>query len=418
LITLKLATNNNLMAALQTTNEPRTHSSPLRVFLSFLRLGCTSFGGPIAHLGYFRNEFVLRRKWLDEPAYADIVGLCQFLPGPASSQVGFTIGLLEAGPLGALAAWLAFTLPSALLMFAFAYGHNLFSGRVGSGVLHGLELVAVAVIAQAVVGMIGTLAPDRTRGTIAVLAAVIVLLSARAWIQLVAIALGAILGLFLCRDTKTQAPQRLHVSLPRPVAIISLAVVVLLLLVPPILLALKPNQSIALFQPFYRTGALVFGGGHVVLPLLQSATVSSGWISNDDFLGGYGAAQALPGPLFTFSAYLGAVVHPEPHGALGALIALLAIFLPGLLLIVGVLPFWNQLRSSTQTRALFAGVNASVVGILLAALYQPVWTSTVNHPADFAIVLAAFLALAVWKAPPWSVVCAVATLGAISSFLN
>jgi chromate transporter len=339
-----------------------------------------------------------------------------FSPAPRAAKSGFTIGLLEAGPLGALAAWLAFTLPSALLMFAFAYGHNLFAGRIGSGVLHGLELVAVAVIAQAVVGMIGTLAPDCTRGTIAVLAAAIVLLSTRAWIQLVAIALGAILGLFLCRGTKTQAPQKLHVSIPRPAAVMSLAVVVLLLLVPPILLALKPNQSIALFQAFYRTGALVFGGGHVVLPLLQSATVSTGWVSNNDFLAGYGAAQALPGPLFTFSAYLGAVVRPAPHGATGALIALLAIFFPGLLLIVGILPFWNHLRSSTQTRALFAGVNASVVGILLAALYQPVWVSTIHKPADFAIVLAAFLALAVWKAPPWSVVCAVALLGALSTF--
>jgi chromate transporter len=404
------------MATQQATIERRSHSSPWSVFLAFLRLGCTSFGGPIAHLGYFRSEFVLRRKWLDEPTYADIVGLCQFLPGPASSQVGFTIGLLEAGPLGALAAWTAFTLPSALLMFAFAYGHNLFAGRVGAGMLHGLELVAVAVIAQAIVGMIGTLAPDRTRGTIAVLAAVIVLLSTRAWIQLVAIALGAILGLVLCRDTKTQAPQKLHVAIPHPAAIISLAVVISLLLVPPVLLVLKPNQSLALFQAFYRTGALVFGGGHVVLPLLQSATVSTGWVSNDDFLAGYGAAQALPGPLFTFSAYLGAIVHPQPHGAPGAIIALLAIFLPGLLLIVGILPFWNHLRSSTQTRALFSGVNASVVGILLAALYQPIWVSTVHHPADFAIVLSAFLALAVWKAPPWSVVCAAALIGALSTF--
>jgi len=404
------------MPTQQPAIEQRKHSSPGSVFLAFLRLGCTSFGGPIAHLGYFRNEFVLRRKWLDEPTYADIVGLCQFLPGPASSQVGFTIGLLEAGPLGALAAWLAFTLPSALLMFAFAFGHSLFAGRVGAGILHGLKLVAVAVIAQAVVGMIGSLAPDRTRGTIAVLAAVIVLLSTRAWIQIVAIALGAIFGLVLCGDTKTQASQNLHVAIPRPAAILSLAVVISLLLVPPVLLALKPNQSLALFQAFYRTGALVFGGGHVVLPLLQSATVSTGWVSNDDFLAGYGAAQALPGPLFTFSAYLGAVVHPDPHGAPGAIIALLAIFLPGLLLIVGILPFWNHLRSSTQTRALFAGVNASVVGILLAALYQPVWTTTVHKPADFAIALAAFLALAVWKAPPWCVVCAVALLGALASF--
>ena len=405
------------MASQATVEGMRSRASPSAIFWNFLRLGCTSFGGPIAHLGYFRNEFVFRRKWLDESAYADIVGLCQFLPGPASSQVGFTIGLLEAGALGGLAAWAGFTLPSALLMFAFARGHNVFSGRLGLGIVHGLELVAVAVIAQAAFGMMRTLAPDRIRGTIVVIAAAIVLLSTRGPSQLIAIAAGALIGLFFCRDTSTPALQPLKVPITRTAAVISLVIFALLLVIPPVLLLFAPNQPIRLFQAFYRTGALVFGGGHVVLPLLQSATVAPGWVNNDVFLAGYGAAQALPGPLFTFAAYLGAVVHPEPHGAPGAAIALLAIFLPGLLLILGILPFWNRLRSSARTRDLFAGVNASVVGLLLAALYQPVWTNTVHKPSDFAIVLAAYIALAVGKAPPWAVVCATAAVGgAVSLF--
>jgi chromate transporter len=412
-----VAANNNVMASQATAEEMRSRASPSAIFWNFLRLGCTSFGGPIAHLGYFRNEFVFRRKWLDESTYADIVGLCQFLPGPASSQVGFTIGLLEAGALGGLAAWAGFTLPSALLMFAFARGHSLFSGRLGLGIVHGLELVAVAVIAQAAFGMMRTLAPDRIRGTIVVIAAAIVLLSTHGPSQLIAIATGALIGLFFCRDTNTPIVQPLWVSITRTAAVISLVIFALLLVIPPVLLLLAPNQPIRLFQAFYRTGALVFGGGHVVLPLLQSATVTPGWVNNDVFLAGYGAAQALPGPLFTFAAYLGAVVQPEPHGTPGAAIALLAIFLPGLLLILGVLPFWNRLRSSARTRDLFAGVNASVVGLLLAALYQPVWTSTVHKPSDFAIVLAAYIALAVGKAPPWAVVCATAAVGgAVSLF--
>ncbi len=402
---------------LETSVEKRPRSSAQTIFLSFLRLGCTSFGGPIAHLGYFRNEFVIRRKWLDEATFADIVGLCQFLPGPASSQVGFTIGLLEGGPLGAFAAWIAFTLPSALLMFAFAYGHNLFAGRVGSGILHGLELVAVAVIAQAVWGMMQTLAPDRTRATIAVVAAGVVSLSSRASSQLAAIALGAILGILVCRESSAPTRQVLRISIPRFAALGSLGIFVVLLMAPAILVTATRSQGVALFQAFYRSGALVFGGGHVVLPLLRAATVSTGWIDDNSFLAGYGAAQAVPGPLFTFAAYLGAAVKPEPHGAAGATIALLALFLPGLLLVISVLPFWNQLRSNVRARALFAGVNASVVGILLAALYQPVWTSSVHKPVDFTVVLAAFLALVVWKAPPWTVVCAVAAIGGIAGFL-
>jgi chromate transporter len=406
------------MPSPETTDEKQPPSSPIIVLLTFLRLGCTSFGGPVAHLGYFRSEFVLRRKWLDESAYADIVGLCQFLPGPASSQVGFTIGLLKAGPLGGLAAWTGFTLPSALLMFAFAYGHTLFSSRRGLGILHGLQLAAVAVVAQAAFGMMRKLAPDRIRGAIVVLAAGIVLLSAHASSQIIAIAAGALIGVVLCRDTSAPTPQTLEVPVSRAAAIASLVIFTLFLAMPPVLLPVAPHGSIGLFQAFYRTGALVFGGGHVVLPLLQSATVAPGWIDNDAFLAGYGAAQALPGPLFTFAAYLGAVLRPEPHGAAGAVIALLALFLPGLLLIVGILPFWNRLRRSTGTRALFAGVNASVVGILLAALYQPVWTGTVHKASDFAIVLAGYIALTVSKALPWVVVCAIAAICGLSAFLG
>jgi chromate transporter len=403
--------------SLETPVERSPHSSVRTILLTFLRLGCTSFGGPVAHLGYFREEFVIRRKWLDEETYADIVALCQFLPGPASSQVGFTIGLLRGGLLGALVAWFCFTLPSALLMFAFACGHSLFSGRAGSGLLHGLQLVAVAVVAQAVWGMTRALAPDRTRITIAVLAAWIVLLSSRVSSQLAAIALGAILGLILCRNSNAPMRKALEIDISRAAAPVSFASFALLLIAPSTILLVTRNQAVALFQAFYRSGALVFGGGHVVLPLLRDATVSPGWIDDNTFLAGYGAAQALPGPLFAFSAYLGAVVRPERHGVAGASIALLAIFLPGLLLVISGLPVWNQLRSNDRTRALFAGVNASVVGILLAALYQPVWTSSVHKPFDFAIALAAFLALVAWKAPPWTVVCTAAAIGAIASLL-
>ncbi len=349
---------------------------------------------------------------------ADIVGLCQFLPGPASSQVGFTIGLLEGGPLGALAAWTAFTLPSALLMFAFAYGHGLFSGKLGAGVLHGLELVAVAVVAQAVWGMMQTLAPDRVRATIAVVGAGIVLLSGRAASQLVAIVVGAILGVILCREGGAPPREELPISISRIAAIAALAVFVVLLMGPAIYLAVAKSQAVALFQAFYRSGALVFGGGHVVLPLLRAATVGPGWIDDNAFLAGYGAVQAVPGPLSTFSAYLGAVVRPEPHGAVGAAIALVGLFLPGLLLVVGVLPFWSALRASARTRAVFAGVNASVVGILLAALYTPVWASSVHKAGDVGLVLGAFLALVAWKAPPWVVVCVVALVcGAAGYFV-
>jgi chromate transporter len=400
------------------TQESGAVSTPWTIFLTFLRLGCTSFGGPIAHLGYFREEFVVRRRWLDDAMFTHIVGLCQFLPGPASSQLGFTIGLLRGGALGALAAWTAFTLPSALFMFAVACGHNLFSGRLGSGVAHALELVAVAVIAQAVLGMMQKLTPDRTRATIAVIATALILLSGRSWSQLAAITLGGVLGLLFCRGKASETSPRIPIPISRSIAVMSLVVFVILLVGPELFLTVRNNHTVAFFEAFYRSGALVFGGGHVVLPLLQAATVSPGWTDTNTFLAGYGAAQAVPGPLFTFAAYLGAVVNPPPHGAAGATLALVAIFLPGFLLVVGVLPFWNQLRSSESNSALFAGVNASVVGVLLAALYQPLWTGAVLKPSDFLVALAAFLALVVWKAPPWLVVAAALTLSVISTYFG
>jgi chromate transporter len=395
----------------------RTNASVVEVFLRFLRLGCISFGGPIAHIGYFRNEFVLRLRWLDEAAFAEIVGLCQSLPGPASSQVGFTIGLLRAGLPGAFAAWFAFTLPSALLMFALAQGHPLLNGKLGSGIIHGLQLVAVAVVAQAVLGMVRTLTPDLVRGLLALFAASIALFVHNPLGQLAAIASGALLGLVACREATTRPSTPLTIPFPRRASFAAITLFLFLLIAPALALAVKPSQTLAVFQAFYRTGALVFGGGHVVLPLLQAATVARGWIDTPTFLAGYGGAQALPGPLFTFAAYLGALLPTKPNGLSGAALALAAIFLPGLLLVIGVLPFWNRLRANPTMQSLLAGVNASVVGILAAALYRPLWTSTVKAPVDYVLVLAASLALIVCKVRPWIVVCITAAAGAALPYL-
>ena len=389
-------------STLTAKNQPM--GSPLEVLLVFLKLGLTSFGGPIAHIGYFREEFVVRRRWLDEQAYADLVGLCQFLPGPASSQVGFSIGLMRAGYIGGLAAWTGFTLPSAIALVLFAYGAGALSGPTGIGLLHGLRLVAVAIVAQAVWGMARTLCPDRERASIAVLAALIILMSTSSVGQIAAIALGGTAGLWLCRAAP--APSVGHISVPvsRIAGLWALSAFFLLLVGLPILRALAPSQSIALFEAFYRSGALVFGGGHVVLPLLREAFVTPGWVSDDAFLAGYGAAQAIPGPLFTFAAYLGAVVRPPPHGLAGAALGLIGIFLPGLLILMGALPFWDTFRKRTGAQAVMRGVNAAVVGLLGAALYNPLWTSSVKTPGDFAIVLVGFILLTVWRAPPILVV--------------
>ena len=393
--------------------------SPLEVLLAFGKLGVSCFGGPIAHIGYFREEFVAQRRWLDEHAYADLVALCQFLPGPASSQVGFSIGLMRGGYLGGLAAWTAFTLPSAILLLLFAYGANALQGPIGTGLLHGLKLVAVAIVAQAVWGMARTLAPDRERASIAVVAALIILFSSASVAQMGAIALGGVAGLWLCRAALPASTGESHMSIPvsRPVGFLCLAAFFLLLFGLPLLLTWSNSQGVALFDAFYRSGALVFGGGHVVLPLLREATVTRGWVSDDVFLEGYGAAQAVPGPLFTFAAYLGAVMKPLPHGVAGATISLIAIFLPGILVLMGALPFWETFRRHARAQAVMRGVNAAVVGLLGAALYNPVWTSSVKGPGDFGIALVGFVLLTVWQTPPLIVV-AVSALGGIALALG
>jgi chromate transporter len=398
--------------ATTSTQRRSARGSTPEVFRAFLKLGLTSFGGPIAHLGYFRDEFVVRRKWLDESAYADLVALCQFLPGPASSQVGFALGLSRAGALGALAAWTGFTLPSALLLVAFAFGAGAFEGPLGTSVVHGLKLVAVAVVAQAVLGMARTLLPDRQRAAIAVAAiASVVLLGGLAG-QLGAIVGGATLGWLFCRGDAPSSTARITVRVAKSTAAFCLLLFLLLLLGLPWLRAASGAQPIALFDAFYRSGALVFGGGHVVLPLLQAEVVPSGWISDSAFLAGYGAAQAVPGPLFTFAAYLGAAVQPPPHGLPGAAIALVAIFLPGLLLLIGALPFWDDFRRWPGAQAALRGANAGVVGLLAAALYDPVWTSAVGTPLDFLMAAGGFVALVAWKCPPWLVVVGVAAAAA------
>ena len=381
--------------------DRQSRSSAAEVFVVFLRLGLTSFGGPVAHLGFFREEFVARRKWLDERAYADLVALCQFLPGPASSQVGMAVGLSRAGYAGALAAWTAFTMPSAIALVLFAYGMAAVGGAADSAWVHGLKVAAVAIVAHAVFGMMRSLAPDKERATLAVIAAIVALSVPTAWGQIAAILIGAAAGLTVLRSTATPTD---HVAMPlsvgRTTGLISLVLFFGLLAGLPILAAETQILTLDLIDSFYRAGSLVFGGGHVVLPLLQAEVVPPGWVSNDQFLAGYGAAQAVPGPLFTFAAYLGAVI-----GGWGvAAMCLVAVFVPSFLLVIGVLPFWEELRRRTWAQSALLGVNAAVVGLLLAALYHPVWTSGITSARDFALGMAAFLALHMWKVTPWLVV--------------
>jgi len=405
---------------LEALEEIRKHGHFLEVLGVFTRLGLTSFGGPVAHLGYFRDEIVIRRKWVDERTYGDLLGLCQFLPGPASSQTGISLGIMRAGLAGGLAAWLGFTLPSAVLMTLFAYSTGMLHSAIAAGALHGLMVVAVAVVAQAVWGMARTLCPDRPRATMAILAAIITLLLPAGIVQVAIIFVAGLFGWLMFKNmgtTSAPKPLTLHVSIPRALAIACLtlfAVLLVLFLLPGIFLQL---HALALFGSFYRSGALVFGGGHVVLPLLQAAVVAPGWVNNGQFLAGYGAAQAVPGPLFTFAAYLGAIEKPAPNGWLGATIALLGIYLPSFLLLVGVLPFWNSLRNLTAFQAALRGINAAVVGLLLAALYQPIWTSSIKNANDFLLALAAFGLLVLWKVPPWLVVLLAALAGAVISLL-
>jgi chromate transporter len=391
----------------------RRAGSALEVLRVFFKLGVSSFGGPVAHIGYFREEFVARRRWLDEQAFVDLVALCQFLPGPASSQTGFSIGLIRAGYLGALAAWTGFTLPSAVVMVLFAYGAGALGGPAGTGLLHGLKLVAVAIVAQAVSGMARTLCPDRQRASIAVLSALIILFSTSAVAQIGAIVLGGLLGLWLCRGAPPSTEGHIHMPVSRRAGLAALTAFFVLLIGLPVAQHLLHGSAIALFDAFYRSGALVFGGGHVVLPLLREAFVGPGWVTDDTFLAGYGAAQAVPGPLFTFAAYLGAVVNPTPHGTGGAVLGLFGIFLPGMLVLLGALPFWDSFRKREDAQAVMRGVNAAVVGLLGAALYNPLWTTSVKSPGDFGVALVGFVLLTVWRAPPLLVV-VVSAIGGIA----
>ncbi len=392
----------------------RRHPGSVReVFWAFLQLGLTSFGGPVAHLGYFREAFVERRRWLGDRAFADLVALCQFLPGPASSQVGMAIGLQRAGFGGLLAAWAAFTLPSAVLLVGFAYGVTALGNKAAAGSLQGLKAAAAAVVAHAVLSMARTLTPDARRATIAVAAMIGVLLIPGAAVQVVIIATAGVTGMLWLAPPVALEPEAgsFTVRMPRWVAVGSLVLFAAFLIGLPVLAATLDDPAVGLFDVFYRAGALVFGGGHVVLPLLQAETVATGLVGHDAFLAGYGAAQAMPGPLFSFAAYLGAVTTEEPSGLLGAAIALVAIFLPATLLVIGALPLWEQLRHAPLAQRALMGVNAGVVGILAAALYDPVFTQGITSTLALAIAAAAFVALTSWKAPAWAVVIVAGLLG-------
>ena len=401
-------------------STPLARTGAWQVFWIFVRLGLTSFGGPVAHLGYFRDEFVQRRQWLTERSYADLVALCQFLPGPASSQVGMALGLMRAGMPGALAAWAGFTLPSALVLALFGLGLASGHAMLPAGALHGLKVVAVAVVAQAVWGMARSLCVGRARVTVMALACGAALLVPGVGGQVGVMLVAGVAGWWLfgrgraaVPESTIDAPGGLQVPLRRRTGALLLMAFAALLVLLPLAVRLWPGSLLAMVDAFYRVGALVFGGGHVMLPLLQAVVVPPGWVSADAFLAGYGATQAVPGPLFTFAAFLGASMQVWPGGWLGAVVCLLAIFVPSFLLVAGALPFWEPLRRSLHAQAALAGVNAAVVGLLLAALYHPVWTSAIHSGADFGLALAAFVALVFWRAPPWAVVLACGGAGAL-----
>ena len=386
--------------------------TPGTVFLAFLALGLTSFGGPVAHIGYFREAFVTRRRWMNERGYADLVALCQMLPGPTSSQVGIGIGLTKAGLVGAVAAWIGFTAPSAIMLIALGYGVIAFDDAIPAGLLHGLGAVVVAVVAQAVWGMAKTLCPDPPRVTIAVLAAAAVLGVGGSATQVAVIVAGGLVGFLWLREQARTPSDPGRAAPASAVAMASLVLFFALLVLLPVVASTWPSQGLALADSFYRSGSLVFGGGHVVLALLKAEVLPTGWVSEDVFLAGYGAAQAVPGPLFTFSAYLGTVMESPPAGWVGGLICLAAIFVPSFLLVIGTLPYWNALRRLEWAGRAMLGVNAAVVGLLLAALYDPVWTGGVRSAGDFVLALAAFALLVSWKLPPWLVV----LLGALAGW--
>lgn len=400
-------------------SEKEHDASLAEIAWAFLKLGCLSFGGPIAHLGYLRAEIVEKRRWIDDAHYGDLVALCQFLPGPASSQVVFALGMHRAGILGAFVASACFTLPSALLMIGFAYGVAALGDLHGAAWLHGLKLAAVAVVAQAVWGMGKKLCTDRARISLCLVSAAILLAVSGAAVQIGVIAASAVVGWWLYRGkvSTDPLPAPKHSRRHHVVAGGALVLYAALLVLLPALAAATGNRSIAVFDSFYRSGSLVFGGGHVVLPLLRAEVVPRGWLTNDQFLAGYGAAQALPGPMFAFSAYLGTAMNPGPHGWINGLWCLLAIFLPAWLLIGGALPFWHRLRTKSWAQAALAGANASVVGVLLAALYNPVITEAVSDSRDVVAAILAFGLLEHWKAPPWLVVIGMGGIGALRQWL-
>ncbi len=397
-------------------NAPAAGSAR-EVLLAFLRLGCISFGGPIAHLGYFRSELVERRQWCTEESFAEIVALAQSMPGPASTQVAFTLGLLRARWAGGLAAWAGFSLPSALLMLGFAFSHDFLTGTAGLAVINALQLVAVAVVAQAILALQRSLAPDRLRFSFALIATAIVLFAPASLGTVLAIGVCALSGWLLIRPEDAGHIQPLQTGISRRAGWMAAGAALILLLGLPIGAAVSGSQSLSVVDAFYRTGSLVFGGGHVVLPLLENAVVARGWVKEQSFLAGYGAAQAIPGPLFTFSAYLGASIKPSPNPFLYGALALIAIFLPGLLVMIAVLPFWQTLREKRPIQASLRGVNAGVVGVLIAAFFQPVWTTTIHTRLDFFLSLTAFSLLTLWRLPSWMIVLAAASSAYVTAIL-
>ena len=383
------------------SNKKNRITTLLEIFLVSLRLGLTSFGGPIAHLGYFHDEYVRRRKWLDEQSYADLVALCQFLPGPASSQVGIGIGIMRAGILGGLTSFIGFTAPSVIVLITFAL--LLQDANLGDlAWISGLKLVAVAVVAHAILGMAQKLTPDVPRRTIALIALAITLLWQQAFTQVGVILLAGVAGFLIYRDHKAGERSNLALAISPLLSYFSLTLFFCILILLPILREVVSSEWVAMFDSFYRAGSLVFGGGHVVLPLLEREFVPGGWLSSEAFLAGYGAAQAVPGPLFTFGAYLGTIIA----GWKGGLLATLAIFLPAILLVVGIMPFWDSLRRNPKIQGALLGVNAAVVGILIAAFYNPIWTSAIKNSVDFIFAATLFSMLSFWRLPSWVVVIA------------
>jgi chromate transporter len=384
---------------LKTKSPSQKIKSLMEILLVSSRLGLSSFGGPVAHLGYFHEEYIRRRKWMDEKSYADLVALCQFLPGPASSQVGIGIGVMRAGVLGGIVSFIGFTLPSVIALIIFAILLN--EMNLGdAGWIRGLKIVAVAVVAHAILGMAAKLTPDSKRKAIALLALVGTLVWQTAFTQIGIILIAAFIGFVLFKNQKAEEHPSLSFPVSKRFAAVCLSLFFSLLILLPVVREVTSLNWIAMFDSFYRSGSLVFGGGHVVLPLLEREFVPSGWLTEEAFLAGYGAAQAVPGPLFTFAAYLGAVLN----GWQGGLIATFAIFLPAFLLILGALPFWNSLRRNPKVKGALMGVNAGVVGILIAAFYHPIWTSSIKAPSDFAFASVLFSMLVIWKFPPWVVV--------------